>query len=88
MKDIQYKEEGYVLLSPVNDKSNTSVVFELSTFQPCAKMLVKASHPRLVQRALGAYVKGKAIPLHAWTGLEGSRRMRIPDFKTVGTCMW
>ena len=29
--------------------------------------------------------KGKAIPLQAWTGLEGSRRLRPPDFKTVGT---
>ena len=29
--------------------------------------------------------KGKAIPLHAWTGPEGSRRLRLPDFKTVGT---
>jgi len=48
-------------------------------------MLVKASHPRLVQRALGAYVKGKAIPLQAWTGFEGSRRLRFPHFKTVKT---
>jgi len=28
---------------------------------------------------------GKAIPLKAWTGPEGSRRMRLPDFKTTGT---
>jgi hypothetical protein len=25
-------------------------------------------------------VKGKAIPLQAWTGPEGSRRLRLPDF--------
>jgi len=31
------------------------------------------------------YKKGKAIPLQAWTGPEGSRRLRLPDFKTVGT---
>jgi len=30
------------------------------------------------------YVKGKAIPLQAWTGPEGSRRLRLPDFKTIG----
>jgi hypothetical protein len=30
-------------------------------------------------------VKGKAIPLEAWTGPEGSRRLRLPDFKTIGT---
>ena len=29
--------------------------------------------------------KGKAVPLQAWTGLEGSRRLRLPDFKTIGT---
>jgi len=30
-------------------------------------------------------VKGKAIPLKAWSGPEGSRRFRLPDFMTVGT---
>jgi len=32
--------------------------------------------------------KGKVIPLQAWTGPEGSRRLRFPDFKTVGTRRW
>jgi hypothetical protein len=32
------------------------------------------------------YVKiGKAIPLQTWTDPEDSRRMRLPDFKTIGT---
>jgi len=29
--------------------------------------------------------KGKALPLQAWAGPEGSRRLRLPDFKTIGT---
>ena len=29
--------------------------------------------------------KGKAIPLQVWTGPEGSRSLRLPDFKTIGT---
>ena len=29
--------------------------------------------------------KGKTIPLQAWTDPEGSRRLRLPDFKTIGT---
>jgi hypothetical protein len=29
--------------------------------------------------------KGKTIPVQAWTGPEGSRRLKLPDFKTVGT---
>jgi len=31
------------------------------------------------------HIKGKPIPLQAWTGPEGSRRLRFPDFKTIGT---
>ena len=29
-----------------------------------------------------------AMPLQAWTGREGSRRLRFPDFKTIGTWRW
>ena len=29
--------------------------------------------------------KGKAIPLQVWTDPESSRRLRLPDFKTIGT---
>jgi len=30
------------------------------------------------------YSKAKAIPLQARTGAEGSRRIRLPDFKAIG----
>jgi len=33
-------------------------------------------------------IKAKAIPLQAWTGPEGTRRLRFPDFKTIGTWRW
>jgi len=33
-------------------------------------------------------VKGKAILLQAWTGPEGSRRLMLPDFKTISTLRW
>jgi hypothetical protein len=29
--------------------------------------------------------KDKTIPLQALTGPEGSRRLRLPDFRTIGT---
>ena len=32
--------------------------------------------------------KGKAITIQAWTGPKGSRRLRSPDFKTIGTRGW
>ena len=32
--------------------------------------------------------KGRAIPLQTWRGPEGSRRLRLPDFKTISTERW
>jgi len=34
------------------------------------------------------YIKGKSIPLQAWTEPEVSRRLRLPAFKTIGTWRW
>jgi hypothetical protein len=31
---------------------------------------------------------GKAIPVQAWTGIEGYRSLRLPDFMTVGIWIW
>ena len=28
-------------------------------------------------------VEGKAVPLQAWSGSEGSRKLRFPDFVTT-----
>jgi hypothetical protein len=34
----------------------------------------------------GEIMKVKTIPVQAWKGPEGgSRRLRLPDFKTIGT---
>ena len=27
--------------------------------------------------------KGKAVPLHAWSGPQGSRKLRFPDYMTM-----
>jgi hypothetical protein len=32
--------------------------------------------------------KGKPITLQAWTGPEGSKRLKLPGFKTIGTWRW
>jgi hypothetical protein len=34
-------------------------------------------------RSYGCYVKGKAVPLQAWSGPEGSRKLRFPDYMTT-----
>jgi hypothetical protein len=42
--------------------------------------------PNIVQQVLlKVKRKGKAIPLQALTDPEGSRRLRLPDFMTIGT---
>jgi len=41
MKDVQYKEEGYVMLSPVNEKSNTSAYFNCLPSNHVRKCLSK-----------------------------------------------
>ena len=49
-------------------------------FKYCLGMLVRKS-----SLSMRAYNKGKAIPLQAWTGPEGPRRLRLTDFKTFRT---
>ena len=40
------------------------------------------SHSRMLA---GEGIKGKAIPLQAWTGPDSYRRLKLPDLKTIGT---
>ena len=44
---------------------------------------VKSSHP--ADYHLLPPSEGKANPVQAWTGPEGSRKLRLPDFMTIGT---
>jgi len=40
----------------------------------------------LAEQTQASKAKGKAIPVQAWTGPEGSTRLSLPHFKTIGTC--
>ena len=35
------------------------------------------------QASSHTHIKGKAVPLQAWSGPEGSRKLRFPDFMTM-----
>jgi len=43
----------------------------------------KLVKPQFFVKRLKERVKGKAVPLQPWTGPEGSRKLRFPDFVTT-----
>jgi hypothetical protein len=55
--------------------------------EECSCINIFIIHMGWVKQALVTLlaIKGEAILLQAWTGPEGSRRLRVPDLKTVGT---
>jgi len=65
-------------------KWNTSYSLKFSTKMLSAFYILTYFVPH-VTFYFYARVLVTAIPLQAWTGPEGSRRLRLPDFKTVGT---
>jgi len=48
-------------------------------------LIILIFHVIYYQLPIAMLCTGKAIPLQAWTGPEGSRRFRLPDFKTIDT---
>ena len=51
--------------------------------RPQYALMVSTRISCFIHPDIGGKGKGKAIPLQAWTGTESSRRLRLPDFKTV-----
>jgi len=43
-------------------------------------MTLKLIEQRIYLLKVMAVKKGKAVPLQAWSGPEGSRKLRFPDF--------
>lgn len=39
-------------------------------------------------RQINRRLKGKGIPVQAWTGPKSSRSLKLPDFKKIGTWKW
>jgi hypothetical protein len=55
------------------------VIFHFGKEVQCIRLSIKSG---IVFKVLCKH-KDKAIPLQSWTGLEGSRRLRLPDFKNT-----
>jgi hypothetical protein len=64
----------------ITETSNASIAtkYQEETAKPVIEAVQRSPVPPKSK-------KQKAIPLQAWTGLVGSRRLRLPDFKTIGT---
>jgi len=60
----------------------TALLLLLCTMHIEAKECKDLDSTDIIQFAISG---GKAIPLQAWTGPKGYRRLRLPDFKTIGT---
>ena len=64
-------------LPPTTENSVTHLTFKKSL----VKAKIKLSKAQiLLSKSKG---KGKAVPLQAWSGPEGSRKLRFPDFVTT-----
>jgi len=52
----------------------------------------KREESRNCQNLIGSLqtltIKGKAVPLQAWTGPEGSQEVKFPRFRDDGTGWW
>ena len=73
LEALRYKSEGrgfYVVIG----------IFH--SLIPPGRSMALRSIQLLTEMSKGK-VKGKAIPLQAWRDPKGSRRLRLPDFKTI-----
>ena len=67
----------------------TTVEFLIAYKRTACLPTTRNKKPRLATKSLTVELKAKGkcklIPLQAWTGPEGSNRLRLPNFKTIGT---
>ena len=57
------------------------ILFSKITFY--AGIKISNSLPRTIRILTNEKLKGKAVPLQAWSGPEGSRKLKFPDYMTT-----
>jgi len=67
---------------------STSTSFNMTRASKSLTCIYFSTVTQCINKTSSLKVKGTAIPLLAWTGPEGSRRLSFSDFKTVGTWRW
>jgi hypothetical protein len=70
-----------------NFKKGTMVTFMVKYYLSCIKQSNTSDFKQgiwynifTVAEGYGGKGQGKAVPLQVWTGPQGSRRLRLPDF--------
>ena len=82
VKFIFYGNNGYVKAPQCCVITTLRVLLKL--FGAFATLWSILQKPIRLTFDLSIYMcKGKAVPLQAWTGPEGSRNLRFPDFVTT-----
>jgi len=66
-----------------SEKVLNDVLLKNTTFYVTIRYTVLSTS--LITSSCIGSVESKAVPLQAGTGPEGSRRLRLPDLKTIGT---
>jgi hypothetical protein len=82
------KETATITTTEVSKFSHEIHDFNLHDLKFGVRCTVSAQNHRarlLRRNDISLPLKGEAIPLQAFTGPEGSRRLKLLDFKTIGT---
>ena len=86
---VQYKIKYSIKLCVVSKFSCFHCLLVWSRFSESVnvdnKILIRTlkMNKKDIERERGREEKKKAVPLQAWTGPEGSRKLRLPDFVTT-----
>ena len=86
MHEMEKRCKSYLLIHPSEHSGYQSRSIMDVTWGPGGPMpLQYFLYLRIFSLAteLTGKVKGKAVPLQAWSGPEGSRKLRFPDFMTT-----
>ena len=76
------------LLQPTRTETEVKIFVYVSLLNLCLRYFRILRHPVLLcghVTKMNIKIQGKAIAVQVWKGPEGSQRLRLPDFKTIGT---
>jgi len=76
-----YPAEAYI------HYTNTRQLYR-SLERRCSRDNAEKTKYKFMPRGQNEGKKGKAVPLQAWSGPEGSRKLKVPRFHDNGTGRW